>query len=119
METRTDTDALRAEIEQTRAELGDTAAALAAKADVKSRMKESAGRASQRVRDTADRTLGQATDVAGRLRVQVADRARNAKRSARTADLGTMTRGPAPAVLLAVAAVAAAGVVFLVRRSRR
>jgi Protein of unknown function (DUF3618) len=34
------TDELRTEIEQTRAELGETAAALGAKADVKSRAKE-------------------------------------------------------------------------------
>lgn len=40
-----DVDALRDEIRQTRAELGQTVQALAAKADVKARVKESAGQA--------------------------------------------------------------------------
>jgi hypothetical protein len=44
-----DPDAIRADIEQTRAQLGDTVEALAAKADVKSRAKEKVVEARTRV----------------------------------------------------------------------
>ena len=48
-----DADALRAEIQVTREELGETAEALAAKADVKGRAKEAAADAAQRAKETA------------------------------------------------------------------
>ena len=47
----TDVEALRAEIAHTRADLGETVQALAAKADVKSRLQESAEEAKARVRE--------------------------------------------------------------------
>lgn len=50
---RPDVQALRDEIRQTRAELGDTVQALAAKADVKARVKESAADARERVKESA------------------------------------------------------------------
>lgn len=50
---RPDVQALRDEIRQTRAELGDTVQALTAKADVKARVKESAAEARERVRESA------------------------------------------------------------------
>jgi len=46
-----DPDALRAEIEQTRAELGETVQDLAAKADVKARAKHALGDAKDRAQD--------------------------------------------------------------------
>lgn len=68
-ETPTSTDALRAEIAQTRAELGDTAAALAAKTDVKSRLKTSAvrlaGRATSRAGVVRDRARAAVTSRSG------------------------------------------------------
>ncbi|MDG4770439.1 DUF3618 domain-containing protein [Solwaraspora sp. WMMD792] len=48
-----DLDLLRAEIRQTRAELGQTVQALAAKTDVKSRLRLGADRARLRLRDSA------------------------------------------------------------------
>ncbi|MFY1632628.1 DUF3618 domain-containing protein [Solwaraspora sp. WMMB335] len=51
-----DLESLRAEIRQTRAELGQTIQALAAKTDVKTRLRLGAARTGQRVRDRANRT---------------------------------------------------------------
>lgn len=45
-----DTEALRAEIRQTRADLGETVQALAAKADVKARVRRSASQSVERAR---------------------------------------------------------------------
>jgi hypothetical protein len=47
-----DVEALREEIRHTRADLGETVQALAAKADVKARMKESAAHTKDRVRES-------------------------------------------------------------------
>ncbi|MEE6261972.1 DUF3618 domain-containing protein [Plantactinospora sonchi] len=49
-------EALRAEIRQTRAELGQTVQALAAKADVKARIKGSAAQTRERMRQRAGQT---------------------------------------------------------------
>ncbi|MGI5149066.1 DUF3618 domain-containing protein [Plantactinospora sp. CA-294935] len=49
-------EALRAEIRQTRAELGETVQALAAKADVKARIKGSAAQTRDRVKQRAGQT---------------------------------------------------------------
>lgn len=48
-----DTEALRLEIARTRAELGETVQALAAKADVKARAREQVEQTRQRVRERA------------------------------------------------------------------
>lgn len=53
MTTPTDPDLIRAEIEQTRADLGETAAALVAKADVKQRVKDTAAHAGDQVKEQA------------------------------------------------------------------
>ena len=50
----TEPEALRREIEQTRAELGETVEALAAKADVKARAQEAVDDARQRARGVVD-----------------------------------------------------------------
>ncbi len=50
----TEPEALRREIEQTRAELGETVEALAAKADVKARAQEAVDDAKQRARGALD-----------------------------------------------------------------
>jgi hypothetical protein len=91
-------DALRDEIRQTRAELGETVQALAAKADVKARVKESAAHTAAHVRETA----GQAV-------VRARDSLAGAGESAR--------RRPVP--WLAVAGGAAAIIVLLIIRRRR
>jgi hypothetical protein len=51
--TPTEPQALRAEIAQTRADLGETVSALAAKADVKARAQQLRGDLTGRVKDTA------------------------------------------------------------------
>ena len=56
----TNVDALRAEIKQTRAELGETVQALAAKADVKARMKESAAHTAAQVKSSANQAVERA-----------------------------------------------------------
>jgi hypothetical protein len=53
-------EALRAEIQQTRADLGATVQALAAKADVKARMKESAAHTAAQVRQSAGHAVERA-----------------------------------------------------------
>src|SRR5256885_13891352 len=55
-----DPDAIRAEIEETRAQMGDTVDALSYKADVK-------GRAKDKVSETKDRITGAAGRVTGRV----------------------------------------------------
>jgi len=88
-----DRDALRAQIRQTRAELGETVQALAERADVKARIRTSANRTWRRVR-------GQASD---------ARRGRGA---------GRAKRWRLPMALLAVG-VAGVVVVFVLQRRRR
>ena len=56
MSTPSSPDELRAEIAQTRADLGETAAALAAKADVKQRVKDSATETKQKAAAKVDET---------------------------------------------------------------
>lgn len=92
------TEALREEIRQTRAELGETVQALAAKADVKARMKQSAAH-------TADR-----------MKSQAAHAAEQAKASTHQAkDLAQ--RSPLP--WFAIAGAAAVLAVVVVLRGRR
>lgn len=70
-ETPTDPDELRAEIAQTRDDLGETAAALAAKLDVKGRVADSAHRATDHVKAQ----VGRATDQVKAQVEKVTDKA--------------------------------------------
>jgi hypothetical protein len=92
-------EALRAEIKQTRAELGETVQALAAKADVKARVKESAAH-----------TAAQVKESAGHAVVRARNSLTDAGESAR--------RRPVP-WLAAAGAVAVAVVAFVIIRGRR
>jgi hypothetical protein len=67
-----DTLALRREIEQTRAELGDTVEQLAAKADVKGRARAKAAALTGRVKSTAAASRARVADRAGSARGQLA-----------------------------------------------
>ncbi|MBX7267969.1 DUF3618 domain-containing protein [Micromonospora sp. Llam7] len=96
-----DTEALRADIRRTRVELGETMEALAAKADVKKRLKSSADQARERVRAQAALTVA-------RVRAQ----------SGLTHPQGRGRQGPTPFVALAVGAVAAAVVLMIIRGRR-
>jgi hypothetical protein len=88
----TDPGQLRAEIARTRDDLGETAAALAARTDVKARVRA-------RAADVAGRT----TALAGTVR----DRA------------ATTVRRPVPVAIIAAIASAATVAMVLIRRSRR
>ncbi|MEV4489384.1 DUF3618 domain-containing protein [Micromonospora coxensis] len=104
-----DTDALREEIRRTRVELGETMELLAAKADVKARLRSSAGQAKERVREqaavTVARVRGQAAQKAGQLRSQGPGE--------------SLGRSPAPWAAVAAGAVATMIVLLIVRGRRR
>jgi ElaB/YqjD/DUF883 family membrane-anchored ribosome-binding protein len=95
-----DPDALRAEIRQTRAELGETVEALAAKVDVKARIKGSAAHTKELVR-------GQAEQTAAAVRHSVHDAGSAAKRN------------PLPWAAIAAGAAAVLVVVLVIRGRRR
>ena len=117
-----DIEALRAGIKQTRAELGETVQALAAKADVKARAK-------RQVEHTKQRVMAQAAEVGGRVRgaAQQAGRARAAAgqgaEGAGSGDFayagGRVRRNAVPISLVFAGAVALVGVILIVRGSRR
>jgi preprotein translocase subunit SecF len=113
-ETPTDPKHLRAEIEQTRSELGETVQQLAAKADVKARAKQAVGEASDRVqqklavvKDQAAQAAGAATEKASAVRQQLAD-----------SDLPAPIRRPLPLAAMVAAAAVILVVVVVVRRRR-
>jgi ElaB/YqjD/DUF883 family membrane-anchored ribosome-binding protein len=72
---------IRADIERTRRELGDTAAAVAAKADVKAQAKAKADETKQRATEKKDELLGKAKeaspDSAGEFAGQAASTAKD------------------------------------------
>ncbi|MEV0154455.1 DUF3618 domain-containing protein [Micromonospora sp. NPDC050686] len=106
-----DLEALREEIRRTRVELGETMELLAAKADVKARLRSSAEQAKDRMRGQAAQTVarvrGQATRQAHSARVH-ADEGKVALRS-----------GAAPWAAVAAGAVATMIVLLIVRGRRR
>lgn len=94
--TPTDPAELRADIARTRAELSGTAAALAAKTDVKARLRTRASSLTGTVRDRATASVRQVRD-----------------------DPAQLVRRPVPVAVLAAVTSAAAVAVLLIRRSRR
>ena len=99
---------IKTEIEQTRAELGDTVAALGAKADVKTRARDAAAGA----KGWMDDKLTSGRQVARRGAQQAAGKAPQAKQRAAQAARAVSQR-PVPVVL------AAAGVLLVVVGRRR
>jgi ElaB/YqjD/DUF883 family membrane-anchored ribosome-binding protein len=67
----TEPEALRREIEQTRAELGETVEALAARADVKARAQDAVDDVKQRVHDAADEARQRARGAVDTVAYQV------------------------------------------------
>lgn len=92
---RGDAEALRAEIARTRVALGETVQALAAKADVKARVKESAAQARLRMRQQAAQTTAQ---LRGQAKTQA-------------------MRAPLPWGVLAAGAIAAVVAVLVLRQN--
>lgn len=105
--TPTDPEQLRAEIDQTRAELGDTVQALAAKTDVKARAKQAAGDAADGAKQKLNAAKDQAVDAATAVKDQLAQ-----------AEVPPQLRRPTPWAALAGAAALAGLVVVLIRRRR-
>jgi ElaB/YqjD/DUF883 family membrane-anchored ribosome-binding protein len=97
---------LREEIRQTRADLGETVQALAAKADVKARARE-------QVEQTKAKVRTQAVVMTDRVRAA----ARNVAASPAEADPGVRTRA-LPAVLVVAGLAAVVGVILIVRGRR-
>ncbi|MFG2046999.1 DUF3618 domain-containing protein [Micromonospora sp. NPDC048935] len=117
-----DTEALREEIRRTRVELGETMEALAAKADVKARLKESAEQAKERMREQAAQTVarvrGQAVRGVGRARAQAHEKGGMVR--AQAYDKGELVRrNPVPWAAIAAGAVATVVVLMIVRGRRR
>ncbi|MEU1397721.1 DUF3618 domain-containing protein [Micromonospora zamorensis] len=117
-----DTEALREEIRRTRVELGETMEALAAKADVKARLKVSAEQAKERMREQAAQTVarvrGQAVRGAGMARAQAYEKGELVRAQAH--DKGEMVRrNPVPWAAIAAGAVATVVVLMIVRGRRR
>lgn len=105
-----DVQMLRAEIQQTRQDLGETVQALAAKADVKARAKEQIELTKQRMRDSAGHTI----DL---VRGSAAHAAHNAVHSAHDVT-DRAKRNPVPVAAM-LAAGAALVIVLMVLRGRR
>jgi hypothetical protein len=119
-----DAEALRAEIQVTREELGETAEALMAKADVKGRTKEAAAdakhRAVEKVTVAKDRAVEKATvakDRAVEKATGAKDRAVEAASGAKERAVGAVRERPIPP--LVVAAIGAAAIAIAIYASRR
>jgi ElaB/YqjD/DUF883 family membrane-anchored ribosome-binding protein len=103
----TDVDELRADIAHTRAELGETVQALAARADVKARLQEGADEAKARLRDGLHNAATEARITAAEAPEKAQELASRTGRAVRS--------NPVPLVVLAGAA---ALVVLLIRWRR-
>lgn len=122
-----DVQALRAEIAQTRVELGETVQALAAKADVKARAKEQVENTKQRVKAQAAEAGQKARDAAQAATVKVRAAADTAGEKARTTvaqvqesdAADQVRRQPVPLVAILAGVAAVVGVILVVRGRRR
>lgn len=133
-----DVAALREEIKRTRAELGETVQALAAKADVKARAREQVELTKQKaiaqvhdatgkVREVAAAAVGAASEKvrtataqAGDKAAVVGDRAKELGALDRAPDVGVrMRRNPIPFATVLAAGVALVGIVLIVRGRRK
>jgi ABC-type transporter Mla subunit MlaD len=122
---------LRADIRQTREELGETVQALAAKADVKARAKEQVEQTKLKVKaqavEATERVRGAAVAAAGVVSGKVreaTDQAATAADQAGSSDLVVDVRekvrnSPVPLSLVVAGVVAFVGVILIVRGRRR
>jgi hypothetical protein len=120
-----DVAALRAEIKQTRSDLGETVQALAAKADVKARAKDQVEQTKQKVKAQAVEATEKVRDAA----FLASDRMRQAAASARGTANGAgvkaqdateqVRRNPIPLAAVLAGVVAVVGVILIVRGRRR
>ena len=121
-----DVAALREEIKRTRAELGETVQALAAKADVKARAKEQVEQTKQRARAQVHDATEKVREVAataaavatGRRRSAVALQDSEALEETQESRV-RMRRRPIPFVAVVAAGVALVGIILIVRGRRK
>ena len=125
----TDPQVLRAEIDQTRAELGETVSTLAARTDVKARARDGVTQATAQAKQTLARVCDQARVRVDDVRVQLVGIGRAAsaqvragagavRESARDIDTRAAVQRPVPVALIAAAAIGVGVVLFVVRRRR-
>jgi cobalamin biosynthesis Mg chelatase CobN len=129
----TDPAALRAEIDQTRTDLGETVAALTAKADVKARAKQAAAQAvddvKTRTKDAATKAVDgvkatvahvteQASDTASQVRERATSSAVAARDRVTDLDVAQTARRPVPIAVVAGAAALIALAIVIWRRRR-
>jgi cobalamin biosynthesis Mg chelatase CobN len=120
-------DELRAEIKQTRSELGETVQALAAKADVKARAKDQVEQTKQRVKaqasGAADKVRDAAAAATGRVRTVTAQAAEKVSdtdpRELASTAQERVRQSPVPVSLVFAGVVALVGVILIVRGRRR
>jgi vacuolar-type H+-ATPase subunit I/STV1 len=120
-------DELRAEIKQTRSELGETVQALAAKADVKARAKDQVEQTKQRVKaqasGAADKVRDAAAAATGRVRTVTAQAAEKVSdtdpRELASTAQERVRQSPVPVALVFAGVVALVGVILIVRGRRR
>jgi len=104
-----DPRALRAEIQHTRADLGETVEALAAKTDVKARAKKSATRTARRGRDEVSHLADKAIGTAQKAEAQLSHGAAAVRDTVRDVDVpAALRRPPVPRAAIAAAVVAVA-----------
>jgi hypothetical protein len=117
--------ALRAEIKQTRADLGETVQALAARADVKARAKEQVEQTKQRLLDqaaiTGERLRAVAGQAAANVKESAGQAAANVRESAVVSGDATVRvrRNEIPVALIVAGLAAVAGVILIMRGRRR
>jgi len=133
-----DAAALRAEIKQTRADLGETVQALAAKADVKARAKDQVEQTKQKVKaqaaEAGEKVREVATTATDRVRAaaaQAGDKARGtaAQATDKVKESGALdkaqdaqlqvSRNPLPFTAVLAGAAAIIGVILIIRGRRR
>lgn len=113
-----DTEALREEIRRTRMELGETMEALAAKADVKARLREQAEQTRERVREQAGQARQRAADTMAKVRGQ-ASRTAGAARTQAYGRGELVRRDPVPWAAVAAGVLVTVVVLVVVRGRRR
>ena len=118
---------VRREIARTRVELGETAAALAAKTDVKGRVSRAAAEKTAQVKHAIGEKAADVKEKAAEVKNAATEKAAEVKSTATektaeikqvTADNTVVARRSLPLPLIGAAALALAGIV-LVRRGRR
>jgi hypothetical protein len=114
-----DPQSLRAEIQHTRADLGETVEALAAKTDVKTQAKKSAARTAQRGKEEVSRLADKALETAQMAEAQLSHDAAVVRDTVRDADVpAVLRRPPVPRAAIAAGGVAVALIVAGALRRR-